>query len=72
LEVFQSLISHGHSIIVVEHNIEVIKNADWIVELGLDSGERGGELVFEGTPEQLLLRNDLHTGVALQKSGIKN
>jgi excinuclease ABC subunit A len=72
LEVFQSLISHGHSIVVVEHNIEVIKNADWIIELGPDSGEHGGQLVFEGTPEQLLLRDDLHTGTALQKLRIRN
>ncbi|MDR3132642.1 MAG: excinuclease ABC subunit UvrA [Prevotellaceae bacterium] len=66
LEVFQSLISQGHSIVVVEHNMDVVKNADWVIELGPDSGEHGGELVFEGTPEQLLL-NHSHTGEALRK-----
>ncbi|MDR2801797.1 MAG: excinuclease ABC subunit UvrA [Prevotellaceae bacterium] len=67
LEVFQSLISHGHSIVVVEHNMEVVKNADWIIELGPDSGEHGGKVVSEGTPELLATISDSHTGKALQK-----
>jgi excinuclease ABC subunit A len=66
LDVFQSLVSHGHSIVVVEHNMDVVKNADWVIDLGPDSGERGGTVVFEGTPEQLARRSDLHTGKALQ------
>ncbi|MDR0581934.1 MAG: excinuclease ABC subunit UvrA, partial [Prevotellaceae bacterium] len=67
MDIFQSLASQGHSIIVVEHNMEVVKNADWIIDLGPDSGEKGGQIVFEGTPEQLITHSHSHTGKALRK-----
>ena len=51
---FNSLIENGHSIIVVEHNIELIKCSDHVIDLGPYGGERGGELVFNGTPEKLI------------------
>jgi len=54
LESFNALIARGHSIVVVEHNIDVIKCADWVIDLGPEGGEQGGHLVFEGTPEDLL------------------
>ena len=54
LKSFDSLIENGHSIIVVEHNIELIKNADYIIDLGPNGGEEGGKLVFNGTPEELV------------------
>ena len=50
---FNALIEKGHSIIVIEHNIELIKCADYIIDLGLEGGKKGGNLIFEGTPEQL-------------------
>ena len=50
---FDALIERGHSIIVIEHNIELIKCADYIIDLGLEGGKKGGDLIFEGTPEQL-------------------
>ena len=53
LSCFDVLISRGHSVVVVEHNLDVIRNADWVIDLGPDAGDRGGELVFEGTPEAL-------------------
>src|SRR6202023_554506 len=53
LQVFQRLVDRGHSIIVIEHNLEVIKCADWIVDLGPEAGDEGGEVVALGTPEQL-------------------
>jgi len=53
LDSFTALINKGHSIIVIEHNLEVIKCADWIIELGPEGGDDGGFIVFEGTPEQL-------------------
>jgi excinuclease ABC subunit A len=67
LDSFYALISKGHSVIVVEHNVEVIKRADWVIDLGPEAGAQGGELVFAGTPEDLACRTDLATGLALSK-----
>ena len=53
LKAFDVLISKGHTVIVVEHNLDVIRSADWIIDLGPDAGDRGGEVVFAGTPEDL-------------------
>lgn len=53
LKAFDVLISKGHTVIVVEHNLDVIRSADWIIDLGPDAGDRGGEVVFAGTPEEL-------------------
>ena len=53
LRSFDALLEAGHSLVVVEHNPDVIRSADWIIDLGPDAGDRGGEIVFEGTPEQL-------------------
>ncbi len=62
LKAFEALISRGHSIIVVEHNLDVIRAADHIIELGPDAGDAGGEVIFEGSPQELSLRKDLPTG----------
>ena len=53
LKAFDALLSKGHTIIVVEHNLDVIKSADWIIDLGPEAGDRGGNLVFAGTPKKL-------------------
>ena len=65
LKSFDALIAKGHSIIVVEHNLDVIRAADHIIELGPDAGDRGGQLIFQGTPEELLKQNT-PTAIALQ------
>lgn len=62
LKAFDALIQKGHSIIVVEHNLDVIRFADHIIELGPDAGDKGGEIIFEGSPEELSKRKDLPTG----------
>ncbi|HFX17691.1 MAG TPA: ATP-binding cassette domain-containing protein, partial [Flavobacteriales bacterium] len=54
LKSFDVLIENGHSILVIEHNLEVIKSADWVIDLGPEGGKNGGHLVFEGTPEDLV------------------
>ena len=59
---FDALIEKGHSIIVIEHNMEVIKCADWIIDLGPEGGDKGGNLVFEGTPEDLAKNKNSFTG----------
>ena len=53
LKAFDALLSKGHSIVVVEHNLDVIRAADWVIDLGPEAGDEGGHLVFAGTPEQL-------------------
>ena len=53
-QTFRLLINQGHSIVVIEHNMEMIKCADWIIELGPEGGKKGGEVIFEGTPEDML------------------
>ena len=61
LTAFDALIEKGHSIIVIEHNMEVIKCADWIIDLGPEGGEKGGNIVFEGLPDDILKKGDSYT-----------
>ncbi len=67
LDSFNALISRGHSIIIIEHNPEIIKSADWVIDLGPEGGDKGGELIFEGTPEDLVKIERSYTGVALKE-----
>lgn len=62
LDALNALVEKGHTVIVVEHNMEVIKSADWIIDLGPDGGKNGGNLVFQGTPEKLVKIKGSHTG----------
>lgn len=64
---FDALINQGNSIIVIEHNLDVIKCADWIVDLGPEAGDNGGKLVFEGTPEDLVKVPASYTGKYLKE-----
>ncbi|WP_457611372.1 excinuclease ABC subunit UvrA [Lutibacter sp.] len=61
LNSFQALIKNGHSIVVIEHNIELIKCADYIIDLGKEGGKLGGELIFQGTPEELMKCKNSYT-----------
>lgn len=63
---FNKLIEIGNTVIVIEHNPELIKCADWIIDLGPDGGEKGGEILFEGTPEDLIKCKNSHTGKYLK------
>src|SRR5213079_2547540 len=67
LQLFQRLVDRGHSLVVIEHNLEVIKCADWIVDLGPEAGDAGGEVVATGTPEQIAQAENSHTGKFLRK-----
>ena len=62
LEVLQRLVDQGNSVVVIEHNLDVIKVADWIIDLGPEGGVRGGEIVAEGTPEQVAANPRSFTG----------
>jgi len=65
LEVLQSLVDKGNSVIVIEHNLDVIKNADWVIDMGPEGGSGGGMVVAEGTPEQVAAHEGSHTGTFL-------
>ncbi len=63
---FNRLVDDGHSIVVIEHNLDVIKAADWIIDIGPEGGDKGGNVVFEGTPEDLVKLTDNHTAKHLK------
>ena len=66
LHAFDALIANGHTIVIVEHNMDVIKCADHIIDLGPEAGDAGGRIVFEGTPQQLIECEQSHTGAFLR------
>ncbi|MBI5221072.1 MAG: excinuclease ABC subunit UvrA [Candidatus Liptonbacteria bacterium] len=67
LDVLQRLVDRGNTVIVIEHNLDVIKSADWVIDLGPDGGEAGGEIVAQGTPEEVARRAGSATGEYLRK-----
>ena len=67
LDSFNALIARGHSIIIIEHNLDVIKCADWVIDLGPEGGKDGGRVLFEGKPEDLINIPESYTGVALKE-----
>ncbi|HEY5500239.1 MAG TPA: excinuclease ABC subunit UvrA [Bacteroidales bacterium] len=67
LEAFNALIAKGHTVIIIEHNMEIIKNADHIIDLGPEGGDKGGNLVFEGTPEGIVKCEGSYTGKYLKE-----
>jgi excinuclease ABC subunit A len=66
LEVLHNLVDLGNTVVVIEHQLDVIKTADWIIDLGPDGGEKGGTVVASGTPEELLLYPKSYTAQALR------
>ena len=66
LEVLQRLVDAGNTVVVIEHNLDVIKQADWIVDLGPEGGDEGGELVATGTPEEVAAVEGSYTGQFLR------
>ncbi len=72
LKAINALVNQGDSVIIIEHNMEVIKSADWIIDLGPDGGEKGGYLCFEGTPEQMLSLEDNYTAAFLKEKFNRN
>ena len=67
LEVLQRLVDNGNTVLVIEHNLDVIKQADWLVDLGPEGGEAGGEVLATGTPEQVAAVDDSYTGQFLRE-----
>jgi excinuclease ABC subunit A len=62
LGVLNRLVDHGNTILVIEHNLDVVKVSDWVIDLGPEGGSGGGKILFEGTPEELIKVKDSHTG----------
>jgi excinuclease ABC subunit A len=67
MEVLQALVETGNTVLVIEHNLEVIKTADWIIDMGPEGGNGGGEVVAEGTPEEVAAVARSYTGHYLAK-----
>ena len=67
IEILQRLVDTGNSIVVIEHNLDLIKTADHIIDLGPESGEKGGEVIAVGTPEQIAKNDRSYTGKFLKK-----
>jgi excinuclease ABC subunit A len=65
LEVLHRLTDLGNTVMIIEHNLDVIRNADWIIDLGPEGGEEGGRIVAQGTPEQVARNKKSYTGQAL-------
>jgi excinuclease ABC subunit A len=65
LDVLHRLTDLGNTIIIIEHNLDVIRNADWILDLGPEGGEEGGRIIAQGTPEQVARNKKSYTGQAL-------
>jgi excinuclease ABC subunit A len=67
LKSFDALLDHGNTIIVIEHNMDVIKCADWVIDIGPEGGDKGGKVVFEGVPEDLIKQKNSYTGKFLKE-----
>jgi excinuclease ABC subunit A len=67
LDVLHKLVDSGNTIVIIEHNLDVIKTADWIIDLGPEGGDRGGEIIAAGTPEQVAKVTKSYTGQYLRK-----
>ncbi len=70
LSAFRQLVAAGHSVVVIEHNLDVIKASDWIIDLGPEGGEAGGKLVCAGTPKTVAAHESSHTAEAMRTSGL--
>lgn len=71
LQVLNVLVDHGDTVIVIEHNLDVLKVADYIIDLGPDGGDRGGNVVATGTPEEVSNNKKSYTGIYLKKVLLK-
>jgi excinuclease ABC subunit A len=66
IHVLDRLVDAGHTVIVIEHHLDVIKRADWVIDMGPEAGAAGGRVVAQGTPEEIAEALDSHTGRYLQ------
>jgi excinuclease ABC subunit A len=67
LRVLQKLVDRGNTVIIIEHNLDVIKSSDWVIDLGPEGGDDGGEIIAVGTPEQIIKETNSYTGKFLKE-----
>jgi excinuclease ABC subunit A len=67
LEILQTFVGLGNTVVVIEHNLDVIKTADWIVDMGPEGGVKGGEIIAEGNPEKIIQCENSYTGNFLKE-----
>ena len=67
LRVLQKLVDRGNTVIIIEHNLDVIKSSDWVIDLGPEGGDDGGEVIAIGTPEQIIKNTQSYTGKFLNE-----
>ena len=67
LDAFDALIRRGHSIVIIEHNMDVIKCADYVIDLGPEGGDKGGTVIAQGTPEEVAENQASYTGIYVKK-----
>jgi excinuclease ABC subunit A len=67
IDVLQTIVDKGATVVVIEHNLDMIKVADWVIDLGPEGGDRGGEVIAEGTPEAVAKLKHSYTGQYLKK-----
>jgi len=67
LDVIQKLVEKGNTVLIIEHNLDVVKVADWVIDMGPEGGKKGGEILCEGTPELIANHAKSHTGIFLKK-----
>ncbi len=67
LDMLNQLVDAGNTVVVIEHNLDVIKTADWIIDLGPEGGDRGGQIVAQGTPEDVVTVKESYTGQFLKR-----
>ena len=70
LDVLNRLVEAGNTVLVIEHNLDIIRNADWIIDLGPEGGDRGGEIVAEGAPRDIAKSKRSYTGQVLREAGL--
>jgi ABC-type Mn2+/Zn2+ transport system ATPase subunit len=71
LDVLDRLVETGNTVLVIEHNLDMIRNADWVIDLGPEGGDRGGEIVAEGPPKEIAKVKRSYTGQVLKEAGCK-
>ena len=67
LEVIQKLVNKGNTVLIIEHNMDVIKTADYIIDIGPEGGEKGGQIICNGTPEEIVKCKESYTGKYLKR-----